>query len=306
MMKIERAQHLDPTKLLKYFKSAFPDTHASQLDAYFKVYYKPEETFVLRNKEHEILGLASVRPKILHLNNQNLKVSYINRIMIRPEYQGKGNMNLLMNGILDHFSKTDLITLLRAYEPKVFEKFGFESVIQTAQYTMSTSDLPRFSIEGIVVQPKSEGLVKVYERFTEYFDGYFLRNVEDFNLLQQTMSQQNGGVVGLSHEGQLVGYCVYKNHGSHVEVFECAYDKSGTLLRLLSFVSKGKHRLIFHASVNENIQRVLPHATKSQQPFLLARINDRELFERLYDVRIISAYSGFKAFGKPLFNRDFQ
>lgn len=306
MMRIDKAKPHEKDSILRIYRAAFPDTQAHKLDTYFKVYYKDEETFVLRNDGNEILGVASVRPKILKLNGKHLKVTYINRVTSHPQFQGQGHMKALMHGILDYFSETDLITLLRAYEPKMFEKYGFESVIQTAQYNISSNKLPRFSVEGIVPQPKSEGLVSVYEKFTQYFDGYFLRNVEDFDLIKKSVSNQNGGIVGLNKDGQLVGYCIYVSHGNYVEVIECAYDKSGTLLRLLSFVSKGKSRLIFHASEQENIAKVLPEATKTVQPFLLARINDKVLFERLFDVRILSAYSAFKAFGKPLFNRDLQ
>lgn len=305
-MKIDHALPEDKEQILKYYKAAYPDAHAVQLDAYFKVYYKPEETFVLRDEVGEMLGIASVRPKIIHLNDKNVKVSYINRIMTLPHQQGKGYMNVLVQGILNHFAKTDIMTLLRAYEPKIFEKFGFESAIQTVQYSASVNKLPKFSIDGIVPQPKSEGLMRVYENFTQHFDGYFLRNQDDFEQIRSFMAAQGGSIVGLSHKGQLQGYCIYKNYPSHVEVLECAYDTSGTLLRLLSFVSKGKQRLMYYASEKENILKVMPYATKNTQPFLLARINDQELFERLYDIRIISAYSAFKAFEKPLFNRDFQ
>ena len=63
---------------------------------------------------------------------------------------------------------------------------------------------------------------------------------------------------------------------------------------------------MLNATTSEKIHKLFPHATKTEQPFLMARINDKELFERLYGLKILSAYSGFNVSAKPLFNRDFQ
>lgn len=306
MMKIDRAKVSERELMLRYFKESFPETHGKEIEAFFHAFYKPEETFVLRNHQNEIMGVASVRPKILRLNHKNLKVSYINRIFTRPKYQGLGNMNLLIEGVLNYYSKTDLITLLRVYEPKIFEKFGFENVINIGKYTINPSKLPRFGVEGIVPSPRNHNLVSTYQRFTQHFDGFFLRNEEDFENMKKYYSHQNGNIIGLKVKNELVGYCVYITHAAHVEVMECVYDKSSTLLQMLSFISKGKNRIVLNVSEKENIEKIIPHATKISQPFMLARINDKDLFERLYDIKIISSYSAFKAFGKPLFNRDFQ
>ena len=67
-MKIDRAKVSERELMLRYFKESFLKL-GKEIEA-FSCFYKPEETFVLRNHQNEIMGVASVRPKILRLNHK--------------------------------------------------------------------------------------------------------------------------------------------------------------------------------------------------------------------------------------------
>lgn len=302
---IEKAKAHEKDTIHRYWKEAFHHDDGGSVDSYFKYYYNEDESYVMRNEVGEIITSAQVRSKVLSLNDTLLRVSYVVGLLTVPKYQGKGHMKTFMNLLLEDVSKRDLVTVLMAYEPKVYESLGFETVIEDYEYNIDASTLYDFDVQGIMLNPQSDDLVSVYRKFTSHFDGYFLRDEKDFDLLNLNIKAQNGAIVGLSDGSELLGYCIYIKHASYVEVVECCYDKSGTLMRLLSFVTRGKSRLVYKASTQEQIKRLFPKAKRVKRPFLLARINDKELFERLYNIRIISAYSAFHAFEKPLFNRDF-
>ncbi len=305
-MKITKAYKNEVEKIKMYFKHSFPEAQGTSIEAYFDVYFDVNETMVLRNDKNEILALAQVKPKVISLGDKKLKTHLISHVMTRPEFQGKGYMNALIQGVLSKTSKDTLLTVLKPYEPNVFRSLGFENVIATTEYNIATKDIPSMSTEGILLSPFASDLKQAYEAFTEYFDGHFDRDDAYYDALKEYVMHRKGNIIGFKEAGILKGYCVYLDHPTHTEVIECVYDTSGTLIKLLSFVSKGKHRVLLKASTSEKIHKLFPKSMKTNQPFMMARINDQALFERLYGLKIISAYSGFNVSAKPLFNRDFQ
>ncbi len=286
----------------KTMHSLWKEAHAdniSYVDSYFHTYFKEDETRVLR-VDGNIEASLQVHAKNLSLHGKLLKTSFLVGCI-----GSLSDRKSLVESVLDEVSKSDLITLIQTDHPEIYESLGFETVIESRVFNMSSALIPDFPMDGIVLDPASKDLVKVYNRFTKYFTGYFVRTEHDFELMKQDLRNQKGSFVGYSIDGVLCAYARIINHGTYVDVLECVYDKSGSLLRLLSFVSRGVSRIVFTASESERINKVIPEARGKKIPFIMARINDKELFERLYHIKIISAYSAFNAFGLPLFNRDF-
>ena len=234
--------------------------------------------------------------KTLNLHGKKLQTTYIS--------DKNGHDALLLQGILDWKSKTDLFTLVKTSNPEFYEPFGFELVIASNVYNMASSIVPEFKVDGIVLDPKSQDLLNIYQTFTQHFTGFFERNIEHFD----SMKKNNKDIqfVGFSENKKVIGYLRYQKHSSHVEILEACYDKSGTLLRMISYVSRGVSRIVLHTSSAEHLQKLFIGVKPQRLPFIMARVNDKALFERLYHIKIISAYSAFNAFGKPLFNRDYE
>lgn len=250
----------------------------------------------IHDTDDSLQGIVHVRERVLSLHDKNLRVSCLFPI----QYD-----EALLQAVLDETGKTDLITLIQSAETQKYEALGFEPVIEHYEYNIDASEIPDFKIEGIILEPDTELCLEVYRDFTRHFTGFYHRSLEDFETMRRLVKRQGGAIIGLVQEQRFVGYAVYYKRGSIVEVVECFYDRSGTLLQLLSFVSKGVNRIRFVASISEKISRILPDVKRHKETFLLARINDQALFERLFHIKIISAYSGFHAFGKPTLNRDY-
>ncbi|AMC92550.1 hypothetical protein AOC36_00635 [Erysipelothrix larvae] len=303
---LDKARSEEKNLIHKYWKEAFHHQDGGSINAYFNHHYKDDESYVYRGNDGSIISSAQVRSKVLSLHDKKIRVSYITGLLTRPEYQGQGYMKKFMEALLDELSQKDIVTLLSAYEPKIFSNFGFEPVIEDYEYNINARSMFEFGIDGILLNPEAKDLKRVYETFTQHFTGYFVRTLEDFELLKKEYAAKNGKIVGLTVDNILVGYAAYIQHNGYVEVKECCYDKSGTLMQLMSFVSRGQTRVILTTTTAEQIRKLYPESRRVKRPFLLGRINDQELFERLYHIRILSAYSAFHAYGKPLFNRDNQ
>ncbi|CAM3735493.1 hypothetical protein ERUR111494_08935 [Erysipelothrix urinaevulpis] len=286
-------------QLYRYYLSHDKEKSKTFYDAIFNYDYDETEQRSV-DVDGEILAVGSIRPKILSLHGNLLKTSIIQA----PIYKDKDFGEALFLEMLAESSRHDLVSLVYPRHDFDYSNYGFETVVEHYQYNIPVDSLPKMNVAGIVMEPEAKDLLAVYQRYTDHFTGYFERSVDEFEKLIKIYRNLGGGVLGFYGEGQLEGYAFYIRHQSFVEVSECCYDTSGTLLSLLSFLAKGMARLVFIASESEHIHRLLPDVKRVKVPFLLARVNDHELFERLFHIKIISAYSGFHAFGKPVFNRN--
>lgn len=240
--------------------------------------------------------VLQVNRKVLNLHDKKLRVSYIHPII---------NYNINeMKEIIDTCSQRDLITMIYSEKDPALEALGFEAVIEQQVANIPSQLLPEFNVQGIVLDPTLEQLKQVFDTYSSHFTGYFQRSIEDFQNIRRDTHYLKGKIVGFSDGEKLKGYIRSIHHGSYVEVLECCYDTSGTLLRLLSFVSKGTVRIIYHTNISEKIYKILPDIKVDTKVVMLARINDKELFERLFHIKIISSYSAFNAFSKPVLNHD--
>lgn len=235
--------------------------------------------------------------KILSLNETYLSTSYLNFF----KYENEESAEKLVSSLVSESAKKDLITLVRTEDEAFFAKHGFEKVVEQYIYNFNRDELYDFDVSGIVMDPKEEVLADIYHRFTSVFTGYFIRDAQDFKQLKTVLESLGGGIVSYYDKA----YVMYIRYAGHVEVLEAAYDTSGSLLKLLDFVSRGLPRIVLIASESEQIPRIIPNAHRSKKTFLMGKVNDRELFERLFHIKIISAYSAFRAFALPVFNRDY-
>lgn len=244
------------------------------------------------NKTFE--GASYVVDKILRLHDKRLKVSYITASSMNDD-----GLRKLQN----YLSKQDIITLIQADNPEDLESLGFEPVIEVSEFNINVDTLPRLSVDGIVMDPNYEKLLKVYQSFTKHFTGYFERNVEYYNGVKRLLGAR-GGIIAYEENGNLVAYIIFESYENVVIVHEACYQTSGHLIKLLAFAGRGKRRMVIQTSSYEHLSKIFPQAKKTKHAFLMAYINDKTLFENLFHIKIISAYSGFNAFGKALWNRD--
>lgn len=241
-------------------------------------------------------SLFQINRKALNLHDKKLRVAYINPLVSASKED--------LEPILDNLGQRNLITMIRSEKNEMLESLGFEAVIEHQVCNIPSQVLPEFDVQGILLDVSAPLLKMVYDEYTQHFTGYFERSIHDFECIKRDTHFAKGKIVGLMKDDVLVGYIRSIHHGSYVEVLECCYDTSGTLLRLLSFISRGANRIIYHTNASERIHKILPGVKIQNKVVMLARVNDKELFERLFHIQIISSYSAFHAFSKPVLNTD--
>lgn len=298
---MQQAKNDDKAKLYRYWIDHDERKPKAFHDAYFN-YEFDEKDHRFFEVDGSLLASCASREKTLSLHGTLLK----SNLILGPIYTDLDFATALFEEELKRSSQSNLVSFAYPSPDFDYTEYGFETVVEHFQYNIAADSVPNLGVSGIVLDPNCKDLLKVYNSFTDFFTGYFVRDIEEFENLKKTYKSLGGGVVGFSENNELLGYAFYVRHSSFVEVTEILYNKSGTLLKLLSFLTKGVSRIMMMASESERIVRLLPDVKRTKHPFLLARINDRVLFERLFHIKIISAYSGFHAFGKPVFNRNFM
>jgi predicted acetyltransferase len=92
----------------------------------------------------------------------------------------------------------------------------------------------------------------------------------------------------------------------HVEIQEIVYFNSDTLYRLLNFASSLKERIDLSVSTAEDLSKLFPKALIEVKPWMMARLNDSNLFNKLFHVSVFNGQEAYMIAKKPLFNPDFQ
>lgn len=294
---------IDESMKNRYFSMQVMDRDVTdtQRKQYCDTLFKNHTGKSHENDHGENDAMIMIDEKELVLHHKHLSVSYLHHGV----HDSVEAMETLVEAIVEESAQKHLLTLVQSNDVELFESLGFETVVDMYRYNMNSSIVPEFGVDGIVLDPKSEELLSAYQNFSKHFDGYFERDIQYYDEMKQYLKSMGGSIVGLTANGKLVGYLLFINYKTSIEVLECCYDKSGTLLKLLSFASRGKARIVMYCSVFEKIEKILPESRREKVPFILAKVNDQELFERLFHIKIISAYSAFNAFGKAIWNRDF-
>ncbi len=300
-------QALPDEKALIYsmWKDAFSFDDNGSIDHYFQAYYRDHQSYVLIESGVIVCSLQT-REKKMELHGKVIRVNYIVGIVTLAEHRHKGYMRQLLDAVLEESRHHYLITVLQAYEPRIYEPFGFENVMDVKETTLEGTDLAFRNSVGVSMNIKAADLKQCYDRFTRYFTGYFKRSEEEFKTLVEGFYAEGGEVIGYLKDNVLEGYAFISKHEQVTRYDELCYMSSDALLRLASFGLQQSKQVILVTSPQEKIKRVFPHAVSKKRPFMMARINNPVLFESLYHVRIISAYSAFRASPLPLFNRDYQ
>lgn len=280
-------------KVYNLYKSKLVDFDKLLFEALSKNKAGHPSQFYARNN-----SVLSVREKTLSLNNIKLKTALISNFIYDDIEEAKA----LFEKVSRELDKENIINVVIPSSHEFdYSAYGYETAIEHYVYNFATNMLPSFSVEGIVLDPTVEQLMNMYNTFTSHFTGYFERTEKDFILLKDSVKSLKGSIASFQNQG----YIVFIRYQSHIEVIELVYDGSATLLKLLSFASRGMRRIVYIASESEQIHKVLPEVTRTKEVFMLAKVSDVDLFERLFHIKILSAYSAFRAFAKPVFNRDF-
>ena len=153
---------------------------------------------------------------------------------------------------------------------------------------------------------QSQDLLDVYTAYVRRFDGFYLRTKEDFDHLQEECTAEGGKLIAYYDQNkQIQGYASLYQTAQGIEVRECIYLNSVALFKLLNLALQLKPEIILHTTQDEHLEKIIKDVTWQDYGFTMARINDYDLFNRLYGSAVTSPKEAFALSGKPLFMHEY-
>ncbi|MBR2811115.1 MAG: GNAT family N-acetyltransferase [Solobacterium sp.] len=292
-------------EIRRIWKECFPEEDPRYIDYYFKNQYDPDNCYVNLVNNH-IVSILVRNTHALMFNERALRVSMLIGIATLPQYRKQGHMRDLMEVVLDACEHTELITLLRTEMPKLYEPLGFRTIYRRQRITLERKDVKRIAPFGCAYDPQPLELLKVYSNFIKRFNGFYARDLAYFVNYKKEITARGGKIVAYYNgKNQIMGYAVMVPEGNELKVEEMIYLDSTSLIKLLNAALSERLVVQLHLSAAEDLSRAFPEAKIVKYDSVMARLNDRDLFAKLYGVRCETVEQAFALSERPLNLNEF-
>ncbi|MBE6122332.1 MAG: GNAT family N-acetyltransferase [Solobacterium sp.] len=288
------------------WKRCFENEDPNYIEWFFRNVYRPEYGYADVEDSRVVAAVCRI-PHEFMFNGRVLKASMLMGISTLPEYRGQGRMGELMHTVLDACSHSELITFIQAYDPKLYEPFGFRTVYYRSDYTLYRDLVKKVSSSGCAYDPSPIDMLKVYSAFIRKFNGFYTRDLDYFVNLKKEIEAEGGKIVGFYNtKNQIAGYATLLSDGRQVKIEECIYLNSTALLKLVNAALMSTNSVHLHVSQAENMKVIFPDAARKDYGHTMARLNDPALFSRLYGTSVNTVEEAFALSRKPLNMNEFM
>lgn len=301
---IKDAQKEDRQEIYELWKMLYPDQKRNDLDFYVKNICNAANSIVAI-QDNRIISTLVMREHAMMFAQRKLRVSFISGIATTPDYRRRGHMRELMNSALDEAEHNHLITFVEAFNPRIYERFGFEVVCSQKTYSIHRKFLHNVNVQGVSHTYTADDLMELYKSFTKHFDGWFIREREDFTLFIEHSKISHGNIcVYRNQKNQLTGYAYYRKDGKEAHVFEIVYLESIALVKMLKYICDNYPEVSVEVSQSESIEKLFPMTIPKRRPCLMARLNHIELFNKLYNCDVYNIKDAYGLMKKPVWNNE--
>lgn len=298
---IKEAQVNNKAEIYELWKTAFPTRSKAYLSFYFKHLFDEGKCLYLP-QDDKIISSLQVHEHVMKFCGRKLQCSYILGVATLPDYRRRGHMRHLMDSVLDELSHNHLITLIEGFNPKLYEPFGFMSVYQGKTYTINTHYFDKVNTAGVSHHVNATELAQLYQNYSRHFDCAYVRDVHYFDLFLKRSVLDHGNIcVYRNKNHDVCGYAVYTENSVEVKVSEIVYLDSIALMKMLRYISKGYPDVTVTVSQSEKLERLFPLTIPKKDAVTMARINNYELFNKLYNQKAKTSNDAFALCKKPIF-----
>ena len=285
---IVKANSEQTNEIRKLWLTCFPKEDPRYIDYYFKNIYTPENCYV-NVVDNKVVSALMRNPHALMFNGRVLQASMI-----------------IMNVVLDACEHSELITMIQAEDPAIYEQFGFRTVYRRQDYTIERKDVKRITNFGCAYEPTPIDLLKVYSAFIRRFNGFYPRDLEYFKRYKKEITAVGGKIVAYyDSKDQIRGYAVMIPQGNELRVEEIVYLDSMSLVKLCNAALQERRIVHLLVSEAENLSLVFPEARHKTYGSTMCRLNDANLFMRVYNRRVITVEDAFGISRRPLNLNEF-
>ena len=298
---IKEARAENKPEIMELWKSAYPTRSRAYLSFYFKHLFDEGKCLYLP-QDQRIISSLQMQPHVVRFANRKLECTYILGVATLPDYRRRGHMRYLMNTALDELSHNHLITFIEAFNPKLYEPFGFETVYDAKRYTINTHYFEKVNKSGVSHQVSARELSDLYLKYSKHFDCGYVRDLHYYELFMNRAVLDHGNLcVYRDQNHELRGYAVYSENSVEVKISELVYLDSVALMKLLRYVSDGYPDVSVCVSQSEQLERLFTLTIPKRSAMTMARINNYELFNKLYNTKVKTPKEAFAILKRPIF-----
>lgn len=280
---IEKAKAVDKAAILELWSQAYP----TQEEAYLKFYFEHvfERGICLTKKlDKKVVASLQMQFHTIAFADKILEVGYILGASTQLAHRKQGYMKELLQAMLDVATHRCLISITRGMPPALAKNHDFEYLYERKAYTIKSDALSNVKVSNISNTASAKELCKAYQDFSNHFDGFYLRNEAYFKLLLNELKLKQKYLIVHRDKNQRVdGYLIYQEQNKNTIVQEAIYFESTILKKMLKKAVSTNETIILHVSLCEKIEKIFELSTTKKEPYMMARINNKSLFEKLYN-----------------------
>lgn len=303
---IQKAIPTQVAEIKELWNICFLSEDKRYTDYYFQNLFDCDNclVYVLNGK---VISSLIRAPHSFVLHGKVLRSSMILGVCTHPDYRHQGYMKKLLQTVLDACEHTELITLIQAYQPALYEPFGFRMIYRRLAFELNAGDLPRTNQFGLSYDPKPLDLLKVYSVYIKHFNGFYARDLSYFVKYRKEIIAQGGKIVAYyDGQDQIQGYAsLLPQSNKQVVVEEIVYLDTHCLIKLINAAALEKENIIVEVSGAEDLCHIFPKAKKKNYDSTMARLNDADLFSKLYGRNVKTVEEAFGLYKKPLNLNEF-
>lgn len=285
------------------YLTCFPNENKRIVDYLFKSVLKPEKT-IIEIMDNKVVSALSMVDDVIMINGRPIFASTIMMAATLPKYQNMGNMDKILNTVIDNLEHSELVSLVNTKNVDLFLKYGFRVLYRRNEYELTRDDVQRITNDGCIYDPSAIDMLKLYSSFMRRFNGYRIKTLEDFEKLRQGLNEQGGRIVAYYENNEIKGYAVMKVENKVIHIGECIYSDTLSLFKLLNVALQQRHTVYLNVSSAEKLDKLFPNAKYKVKDFMMMRLNNPELFNRLFNCSLVSVEEILLLSSKPLYISD--
>jgi len=301
-MSVVRATSDDLKDIYELHKTIYQGVDSGYIEHFYRHLFNPLDMYLIK-KDAKIISMANVSSHTFMLNNQLVKGSIISNVMTSIENRNQGCLDEIMKMVITNCEHSELVTFVRAN--KIFEKYGFKTMYYRREYTLTKDKFNKF-VEARVNQIVSyDDLYDIYARFSRRFNGYLVRDENYFKSYNKAIRKQNGQIVTVyNKESEIEGYACLIQEDDKIIVDEIIYLNVDVLYKIISLVFELRDKVVIKTTPAERLDLLFPAITYRDYPFMMARINDYELYNHIFETGSTTLETALNSIGKPMFMNE--
>ncbi len=282
------------------WKRCFTTSDQRYTDYFFRYIYKDAYGYAKTIDKHVISSVCRI-PMDYMFNGRVLKASMLTGLCTLPEERNGRHEEDVMEVVMDACSRSELLTFVNTRKPELFYQYGFESVYKRSVYALSRENMKRMNNYGCAYEVSPIDMLKVYSYYIRNFNGFLARDLDYFVNYKKEVAARGGKIVAFyDGKDQIRGYAAIMIEGRVARIEEIVYLDSVSLMKLLNAALMERAEVFLHVSESENLSKVFPSVKRVDYEDVMVRLNDKELFSRLFKTPVETVQEAFAISKKPI------